>query len=66
MRSDFSLNFSTTDSAMTTGSYFEYGIFKTHIAAPVDICRCCAAVPHTPSSDTTMRQLGRSVGPYVA
>ena len=40
-------NFNTTDSVITIGGSFEYGISKTRIAAPVNIRRYCAAVPYT-------------------
>ena len=66
-------NFSTSDSVITTGGYSVYGVygvFKNRIDLPVDGYRAVSLFRTQPSSDTTMRQLGRSkpasVGPCVA
>ena len=43
-------NFSTSDSEITTYwrlLYSLYDVFKNRIDLPVDVYRCCAAVPHT-------------------
>ena len=61
-------NFSTrqTGSVKSTGDYFEYGVFKDRIGAPVDFCRCCAAVPHTSQQRLLGTVLDISRKPTVA